>query len=143
MGMSLIEIDVFHRKGRGGGSVQVKAVVLAKETTGLAECALAHHAIFPRLELAFPGKDVFLEVSSPGIHRVIKDGGEFAYFIGRGVKCYRTDISDWTEGVLLAADEEKIVLESFPAESRASPEGALKDGEIVLFYETIVKARLN
>jgi ribosome maturation factor RimP len=137
MGMTMIELNVFHKKGRGSGSVQVKAVILAKGTTGLAECAKAHHAIFPRLELAFPEKDVYLEVSSPGTDRMIKDGSEFAYFIGRRVKCYRTDVSDWTEGVLLAADEEKIVLEI------TSREGKFEGKELVLLYETIAKARLS
>jgi len=129
IGMTLIELDVFHRKGRNSG-VQVRAVILAKGVTGLAECTKAHHVIFPRLELAFPGKDVYLEVSSPGINRIIKEGGEFSYYIGRGVKCYRTDICDWTAGILRTVDEEKITLEN-------------EGGEIVLLYETIAKARLN
>jgi ribosome maturation factor RimP len=145
MDMSLIEINVFHRKrGSGAGSVQVNAVVLAKGTTGLAECSRAHHAIFPRLELAFPEKDVYLEVSSPGIDRVIKNGSEFVHFVGRGVKCYRTDISDWTEGILRAADEEKIVLDtSMNTSMEGTREGTCRDREITLFYETIAKARLT
>ena len=130
IGMSLVELNIFRRKGRGVGSVQVKAVILAKGTTGLSECTKVHHVIYPRLELAFPGKDVYLEVSSPGINRIIKDASEFTYYIGRGVKCYRTDISDWTKGILRAADEEKIALQT-------------DAGETVLFYENIAKAQLG
>jgi len=44
--------------------------------------------------------------------------------------CYRTDISDWTAGVLLAADDKKIELMG-------------EGGEISLPYEIIAKARLN
>ena len=130
--MSLIELCVFRRKGRGGnpGSVQVKAVVYRKGITGVEDCSRAHRGILPRLELAFPEQDIYLEVSSPGIDRNIKDGSEFVHFIGRGVKCYRTDISDWTAGVLCAADEKGIVLRA-------------EEGETTLPYEIIAKARLN
>ncbi|MDR1803576.1 MAG: ribosome assembly cofactor RimP [Treponema sp.] len=134
IGMALIDLSVFQGK-RGG--VQVKAVVMAggRDTashsdTGVEDCAKAHRLIMPRLELAFPGKDIYLEVSSPGINRLIKDGSEFVHYIGREVRCYRTDISDWTAGILRTVDEEKIVL--------------LEDGkETILSYETIAKARLG
>jgi len=146
MGMTLIELTVFKSKGKGRaaenvhrppaevlpptGSVQIRAVVYKEGTTGIEDCSKVHRAIFPRLELAFPGADVYLEVSSPGIDRIIKDGREFKNYIGRGVKCYRTDISDWTAGILLSADEEKVVLRT-------------GDNETALPYETIAKARLS
>ena len=127
IGMALIELNVFH--GQRGG-VQVKSVVMSGKDTGIEDCARAHRLIMPRLELAFPGKDISLEVSSPGINRLIKDSSEFAHYIGRELRCYRTDISDWTTGILRAADGEKIVL---------LEEG----GETILSYETIAKARLS
>jgi ribosome maturation factor RimP len=127
IGIALIDLSVFH--GNRGG-VQVKTVVMAALDTGVEDCARAHRLIMPRLELAFPGKDISLEVSSPGINRLIKDGSEFVHFIGREIRCYRTDISDWTIGILRSVDEQKIVL---------LEEG----GETILSYETIAKARLN
>lgn len=132
MGMSLIELSVFMRKGHGAdaGTAQVKAVVYRSGITGLEDCSRVHRAILPRLELAFPERDIYLEVSSPGIDRIIKEGREFVNYIGQGVKCYRTDIFDWTAGVVMTVDEKKIVLKG-------------KDGETVLPYEIIAKARLN
>ena len=132
MKMSLVELSVSKRKGHGGtpGHVQVRVVVMAKGITGLGDCSKVHRAIMPRLELAFPEREIFLEVSSPGIDRLVKDASEFVHYIGRCIKCYRTDISDWTEGVLLSADEEKLVLKN-------------KSEEAVLFYEIIAKARLT
>jgi ribosome maturation factor RimP len=97
---------------------------------GVDDCAKVHRAVMPRLELAFPGADVYLEVLSPGIDRLIKDAGEFFYYTGRGVRCYRTDISDWTGGILVSADDKGIVMKT-------------KDGEISLGYEIIAKARLS
>ena len=132
LGMALIEFSVSHRKGRSGkpGTVQIRAVVMSNCITGLDDCSRVHRAIMPRLELAFPEQEIYLEVSSPGIDRIIKDAGEFTHYIGRGIKCYRTDISDWTRGVLLSADEEKLVLKK-------------EDEEITLSYEIIAKAKLD
>ena len=132
MGMSLLELSVFKSKGRGkrAGSVQIRAVVYKDGVTGIEDCSRVHRAIFPRLELAFPGSDVYLEVSSPGIDRIVKDGREFKNYTGKGIRCYRTDISDWTAGILLSSDEEKLVLK-------------VKEEELVLPYEIIAKARLN
>ena len=132
MGMSLVELNVYHGKARGGnaGSVQIRAIVYKDGATGVDDCSRAHKAVLPRLELAFPGQEIYLEVSSPGIDRIIKDGSEFVHYIGKGVKCYRTDISDWTAGVLAAVDEEKIILQG-------------EDGNTELPYEVIAKARLT
>ena len=132
MGMSLIDLSVYRGKARGGspGNVQVRAVVYREGITGVEDCSKIHRGILPRLELAFPEKDIYLEVSSPGIDRIIKDGSEFIHYIGKGVKCYRIDTSDWTAGVLQATDEKGIVLRE-------------KDKEIALPYEIIAKAKLS
>ena len=145
MGMSLIELNVYRskvsrkepsnrpireEKGAKVGRVQVRAVVYGKGITGVDECSRVHRGIMPRLELTFPERDIYLEVSSPGIDRIIKDGSEFVHYIGRGIKCYRTDISDWSSGILCTADEKKIVLRG-------------EGGEITLPYEVIAKARLD
>jgi ribosome maturation factor RimP len=97
---------------------------------GIDDCSRVHRAILPRLELAFPGKDLYVEVSSPGINRLIKDGAEFRFYLDRGVRCYRTDISGWTGGILLAVDSEGVTLKG-------------KDGVVSLSYGIIGKARLE
>jgi ribosome maturation factor RimP len=132
LGMALIELAVSRRKGHGStpGSVQVRAVVYKAGAIGIDDCSKVHKAVMPRLELAFPGLDVYLEVSSPGIDRLIKDGNEFAGFEGRGIKCYRTDISDWTGGRLLSSDDKGIVLKTLNGEAR-------------LEYGIIAKAKLD
>jgi ribosome maturation factor RimP len=150
LGMVILELSVFQHKGRGGnlGSVQVRAAVYkAGENMGVDDCSRFHKAILPRLELAFPGKDLYLEVSSPGIGRLIKDGNEMVHFIGRNIKCYRakdadfqsagdkspaalSDGSGWIGGILRSADEKGITLET-------------GDGIIALLYEAIAKAKLE
>ena len=115
---------------RHRGSAQVRAVIYNGLSIGTDDCTKVHRAVMPRLELAFGGQDIYLEVSSPGIDRLIKDGSEFAHFKGRGVRCYRTDISDWTAGVLQSADEKGIVIKT-------------GEGDLRLEFEIIAKARLG
>jgi ribosome maturation factor RimP len=82
------------------------------------------------LELAFPGEDLSVEVSSPGIDRLIKDGAELDHYRGEGIRCYRTDISDWTGGILLEADPEKLTLRG-------------QEGNLTLNLSIIAKAILD
>jgi ribosome maturation factor RimP len=134
LGMALIELTLSRHKG----SVQVRGVVCrvvtgsgaGKAAVGVNDCSRVHHAMLPHLEQAFPGQDLYVEMSSPGIDRVIKDGREFVHYLGRGVRCYRTDISDWTGGVLRSADENGIVLKG-------------KDGMTTIAYGCIGKAKLD
>ncbi len=106
LGMSALECSV----SRHRGSVQVRVVVYKADGVGVADCSRVHRAIEPRLELAFPGQDVYIEVASPGVDRLIKDASEFAVFVGKGVRCYRTDTSAWTAGIVVDASEERVVL---------------------------------
>jgi len=124
---SLIELSVSKQRG----SVQIRAVIYNGASIGTDDCTKVHRALMPRLELAFPEQDVYLEVSSPGIDRLIKDSAEFAFYKGRAVRCFRTDISDWTAGILENADEKGIVIKNS------------KDGTVRLEFDIIAKAKLD
>jgi ribosome maturation factor RimP len=136
--MVLVELTLSRHKS----SVQIRAVVcragpspenpgkVSGGAMGVNDCSRVHHALLPRLELAFPGQELYVEVSSPGIDRVIKDASEFVYYIGRGVRCYCTELSDWVEGAIRSADETQLILKG-------------KDGMIKIAYETIAKAKLE
>ena len=126
LGMSLVELSVSRHKG----SVQVRATVAKKGVVGVADCSKVHRSVVPRLELAYPDQELYVEIASPGIDRTIRDASEFLYYIGRGVRCYRTDISDWTAGILERADERSLSLRG-------------KDGSVELSYDTIAKAKLD
>ena len=125
LGFSLVELTI----ARHRGSVQVRAAIYKREGVSLDDCSKAHRAIMPRLELAFSGKDIYLEVTSPGIERLIKDGAEFVHYKDRGVRCYCTDISDWTKGILKFADEKGIILKTLEGDKR-------------LEFDIIAKAKL-
>jgi len=122
----LIELVV----SRHRGSAQIRVVIYNGSSISTDDCSKVHRALMPRLELAFAEQDVYLEVSSPGIDRLIKDGAEFAFFTGRAVRCFRTDITEWTAGILESADEKGIMIKT-------------KDGNIRLEFEIIAKAKLD
>jgi ribosome maturation factor RimP len=123
--LSLVEITV----SRHRGSTQIRLAVYKEGDVGLDDCSAFHRAALPRLELLFAGQDLYVEVSSPGLERLIKDGAEFRHYRGRHIRCYRTDISDWFSGRLVSSDDKGIVLEN--------------GGEHLLPYEIIAKARLE
>jgi ribosome maturation factor RimP len=125
-GFKLIELGI----SRHRGSVQVKAVIYSGNPIGTDDCSRVHRAIMPRLELAFPEQDVYLEVSSPGINRLIKDKAEFTHYLGKNIRCYRTDITEWTAGILESAGEEGIKLNT-------------KEGIVKLNFDIIAKAKLD
>ena len=135
-GLKFILIELVVSRHRG--SVQVRAVIYNGVTIGIDDCSKVHRAIMPRLELTFPGQDVYLEVSSPGIDRLIKDGAEFAFYTGRAVRCFRTDISDWTAGVLESADEKGILIKT----GKNSKDEAVRQ-TIRLEFDVIAKAKLD
>lgn len=124
--MTLIETVVSQHRG----SVHIRIVVYKDGVVGIDDCSKVHRAVVPRLDLAFPQADYSVEVSSPGIERLFKDASEFALFIGRGVRCYRKDISEWTGGILESADEKQITLET-------------GHGTVSLLYDIIAKAKLD
>ena len=132
VGLELIELDVFHGKARKGfpPAVQVRAVVYKPGSLGTDDCSRVHHAMLPRLEQAFGERDISVEVSTPGINRLVRDGAELAHYRGRGLRCWRTDISDWSAGILETVDEQGITIRS-------------KEGSIRLDYEVIAKAKLD
>ena len=70
LGMALVDVSASRHKG----SVQVRTVIYKAGIVGVDDCSQVHRALLPRLELAFPGQELSVEVSSPGIERVIKDG---------------------------------------------------------------------
>jgi ribosome maturation factor RimP len=128
LGLTLVEISLSRHKG----ATQVRATVYNGGIIGIDDCAKASRAMLPRLELAFggPEADFSLEVSSPGTDRVFKNRREYDIFTGRGIKCYRTDISDWAGGILERADENGIFLKT-------------KTGGRELSFSVIAKARLS
>ncbi|MDR1466787.1 MAG: ribosome assembly cofactor RimP [Treponema sp.] len=128
LGMSLVDLVVSRHKK----SVQIHATIDKKGIVSVGDCSRVHRAIIPRLDLAF-SNDYSVEVSSPGINRNIKNGAELVHYLGRGIRCYCSDVSDWVVGVLLAVDKEGIVI--------AKKDALVEPKKIS--YDVIAKAKLD
>lgn len=98
LGYSLVEANsVTKPKG-----VQVHVVIFREGGVDLNDCARVTRAITSTLEGFFESREIWLEVSSPGLERQIKTWREFEIFSGLPAKIYRIG-RDW-ESVTLGPE---------------------------------------
>ncbi len=111
LGYSLVELRIF----RTNGTTQVRIVIAHADPDnpngiGVNDCAKVHRLLLPRLEVILDNQDIYMEVTSPGTERLIKNAAEFAFFTKKYVKVYDTTVSDWVSGQIVSADKEQIKL---------------------------------
>ena len=112
LGFILVSIHVVPAKT----TTKVQAVITngesnSSEGIGINDCAKVHRLLLPRLEALLQNQDIYMEVTSPGMERHIKNAAEFSLFKGRDVKVWNTEISDWISGVIKDSDEHQLTLE--------------------------------
>jgi len=125
-GLDLLEF----RLSRHRGSVQVSAVVKGPAGTGTGECAKAHRLIERRLAEAHDIVDPHIEVSSPGIDRLLKTPRDFAAFEGSRIRFIRAGETEWERGLLRGVAEETVCIDTV-------------EGELVVPFAGLFKARLD
>ena len=127
LGYKLVELRVVP----GKGTVKINAVIASKDPAvdiGVNDCSKVHHALLPHLESILGTEDTYMELTSPGMERNIKNAAEFAVFIGRDVRVWDKTVTDWVGGKIVSADDKTVTLE--------------KDGENRVFsFENIAKAK--
>lgn len=126
LGYKLVELHIIHQKTLW----LIKAVIYTKAGVGIDDCAKVHRALLARAEVLLNSQDIQMEVSSPGLSRMIKNAREFQAFIGENVKVLDTSHAEWLEGELLLADSTHICLKT-------------SDGQQDILYGDIKKAKLN
>ena len=126
LGYKLVDLQIVHQKSMW----VVKAVIYSKNGVGIDDCSKVHRALLSRAEVLLNSQDIQMEVSSPGLNRVIKNAAEFQAFIGENIKVLEVSCSDWLEGELVSADTVKIGLKT-------------SDGQKDIPYTDIKKAKLN
>jgi ribosome maturation factor RimP len=95
MGFTLVEL----RLNRSRRQSHVSVVIYRPEGVGIDDCAALSRNLRPRLELLDWLPDLRLEVSSPGLDRVLKSGAEYEIFKGRGLRVWKEGADDWIEGI--------------------------------------------
>ncbi len=133
LGYELVELRVISQNG----TTRITAVIASKDPKidiGVNDCSKVHHALLSRLEALLGTEDTYMELTSPGMERNIKNAAEFALFKGREIRVWDKTVTDWAGGVITAADEKSVTLESADGE----------DGKSVLktvLFENIAKAK--
>jgi len=127
------------RKSMLGKTVQVFVDIIKTEgETSIDDCALVHNTILPRLEMKFGRDDLYLEVSTPGLQRNLRDVYEFSVFLGKRCRVYSQQYSCWVTGVIEETYEDGISLSDFEVEDKGE-----KGESIKIAYEDIQKAKLE
>lgn len=111
MGFVLVDLKITPQKN----VTRISAVIASKDASvkvGVDDCAKVHRALQARLEALLGTEDVSMELLSPGTDRNIKNAAEFALFVGRGVRVWDKEITDWVSGKIISADERELTLET-------------------------------
>lgn len=89
------------------GTLQIHLVVYADRGVSIEDCSNISKTIYPRLEMNLDREDFSLEVSSPGIGRVLKDKREYGIFQGVPIALLFDGESEWKNGeITLYRDDE-------------------------------------
>ena len=78
---------------------------------GVDDCSKVHHTLLPFLEEKLGTDDTYMELTSPGMERNIRNAAEFALFVGREVRVWDKTVTDWVGGKLISADTTSLTLE--------------------------------
>ena len=108
LGFSIVELSASSRQD----GLHIGLVIFSPAGVTVKDCEKVHRLAAARTEVACDNRDVYFEVSSPGISRNFKYADEFAVFSGRGVKVLCDGESEWAHGVILSADDKNVVLET-------------------------------
>ena len=134
LGYILIELQVV----RSHSAVQIRTAISKPvsdtdgfQSIGVNDCAKVHRLLLPRFEALLNSQDIYMEVTSPGMNRNIKNAAEFALFKGRTVRVWDKDISDWVTGTIETASSDSLTV-------TLSGSGETK----TFAYEHIAKAKL-
>ncbi|MDX9828305.1 MAG: hypothetical protein RBT73_11235 [Spirochaetia bacterium] len=125
-GLFLLEFGLSRQRG----GLKVKAVIYSPQGTGTEECTKAYRLMLPQIQTLLGVQDPEMEISSPGIDRIIRGEREWKAFAGKAVKMLLKSSSEWVSGRLLSYSEGKI-------EFQQGAERALID------ISSIAKARLD
>lgn len=110
LGYVLVALSVVPQNG----TIRVTAAISRADgeaAIGIDDCARVHRALLPRLEAVLGSQDIYMEVTSPGTERSIRNAAEFALFRGRMACVWEREAADWVSGRISDSDGESLTLE--------------------------------
>ncbi len=132
LGYHLVELKF----SKQGSTTHILAVITGDDSCvniGVNDCSKVHHALLPKIEEILGTDDTYMELTSPGMERNIKNAAEFALFKGREVRVWDKTVTDWVGGKVVSSDEKSITL------SVKDKEGNVENKTVE--YENIAKAK--
>lgn len=132
LGFHLVELKISPQNG----VMQILATITGDDPSvniGINDCSKVHKVLLPKLEEILGTEDTYMELTSPGMERNIRNAAEFVLFKGKEIRVYDKTVTDWVGGKLISADEKELVLET-----------SEKDGSTAqksISYENIAKAK--
>lgn len=127
IGIETVDFSIVQLRG---GYWTVRVIIYRPQGASLDDCSEAYRLVEPHLHTFCDTRNVNLEISSPGIDRVLKNKQEYTIFKGALVKILTQD-DKWFEGMLCGMDDNDEVL--------LDTEDGMKNYSI----EDIKKAKLN
>lgn len=131
MGCQLLDLKICPTKATTKVFATIKSV--ANKSLPIDEVSKVHRVLQSRLEalLASDGseKDIYMEVSTPGTDRNIRNAAEFAFFAGVNVRLYLRTKSDWVIGTIKSSSEKDVTI-------------ITAENDMTVQYEDIAKAKL-
>jgi ribosome maturation factor RimP len=108
MGCRIVEV----RTLLGKKNAQVFIVIFRAEGVSLEVCSDVLKTLRPRIQMLTNDPDARIEVSSPGLERLIKDSREYHIFRGRGLRLLAAGESEWRAGILADVADKTLTLKS-------------------------------
>jgi ribosome maturation factor RimP len=76
-------------------------IVYKADGIGHSDLEKIHRTVQARLEILFVyGRDVHIEISTPGIERKIKHPHEYTLYMGKGIRIMAGEENEWHYGIL-------------------------------------------
>ncbi|MBQ8013529.1 MAG: ribosome maturation factor [Treponema sp.] len=132
LGFHLVELKISPQHG----VTQILATITGKDATeniGVNDCSRVHKVLLPALEEMLGTDNTYMELTSPGMERNIKNAAEFPLFVGREIRVFDKTVTDWVGGFLRAADNTSLTLEE------TKEDGSVEQKTIS--FENIAKAK--
>lgn len=131
LGFSIVELNTVNRQD----GLHIALVIYSPAGVAVSDCERVHRLAQARMEVAGNIRDVYFEVSSPGINRNIKSADEFAVFTGRRVKILPAEESEWIAGTLVNAGSEGIEIEINKEAGKKIPYSLIRKAKLDFSWE--------
>ena len=129
LGYALVDLKLVQSRG----NTHISAVIASGQPDvfiGTDDTAKVTRVLMQRMQVLTGIQDISMEVTSPGVERVIKNAAEFLLFLQKNCKVWDKTLSDWVKGKIVASSDKSVTLETENAQTE-------------FLFEHIAKAKLT